>query len=925
MRPVSFRRTPFVRAASAGLAAVLAAAALSTVTTTTASGVQAPAAAEKVSRNEATGKVGFIGSQIGQPIDAGFSAADPAAKVASSFVMSRAKELGLTAAATELRTSEQHATPGGGTAVRLAQVVRGVPVFGGEFVVNLDKSNNVLSVLGEASPVGAVSTTPKVAAGSAAERAVAAVAKGEKIAAGSLAASAPALRLYDPRLLGAPGPFQSARLAWVTDVTAQQTGVTVVDETVVVDAATGAVALSFSNIAEAKNRIVCDADNTPTQYPCITPFWTETSQPMPADTDVQLAFAYAGDTYDFFFSRFGRDSLDGAGLQLKSTTDFCPTLDPADCPYQNAFWDGEQMVYGDGFASADDVVGHELSHGVTDFSSSLFYYYQSGAINESMSDIFGELIDLTNGAGTDTADVRWALGEDIPGFGAIRNMQDPTIFGDPDRMLSPFYFDDEAERDGGGVHLNSGVANKSAYLMTDGGTFNGQTITGLGITKTARLYYTVNTSMLVSGSDYADLANGLRQACANLASTGTDGITAADCGQVEKVLLATEMDQNPTNAPTTQPKLCPTGGATDVYYDNLEAPAGQFTTQTIVGPNGWYYPQNPNPYFDLTYATSGTTNFFGDDDAVTSDSAIRMTNPVAVPAGAYLNFNHAFGFEDATFSGYDGGVVEYSTGGAAGPWTDAGGLFTASGAGGYNGVISTAFDNPLGGRQAFIKESNGYGATRGDLSSLAGQSVMFRWRIGSDFEGADYGWFIDDIRINTCDAAAGDTTITSGPANGSVVKKRHPSFSFTASEAGSTFQCSVDGVAFTPCTTPTRTARLKDGKHTFAVAAVDKFGNVDATPATRAFKVDKKKPKTWIARRPAPRKAKENTAYFRFVSSEKKGSTFTCQLDGGKYKKCKEYSSFTVKPGMHVLRVKATDRAGNKDRTPAERKWRLER
>ena len=131
----------------------------------------------------------------------------------------------------------------------------------------------------------------------------------------------------------------------------------------------------------------------------------------------------------------------------------------------------------------------------------------------------------------------------FPCFGAIRDMEDPPVFGDPDRMLSPNYTSDSGERDGGGVHSNSGVNNKAAFLMVDGGTFNGQTITGLGIDKAARIYYTVNNSMLVSGSDYADLANALRQACTNL--IGIDGITAADCMEVNQTVLATEMDQNP--------------------------------------------------------------------------------------------------------------------------------------------------------------------------------------------------------------------------------------------------------------------------------------------------------------------------------------------------------------------------------------------
>ena len=88
----------------------------------------------------------------------------------------------------------------------------------------------------------------------------------------------------------------------------------------------------------------------------------------------------------------------------------------AECPYQNAFWNGTQMVYGEDFSLADDVDAHELTHAVTEKSASLAYYMQSGALNESFSDIFGETVDLTNGAGTDTAAVRWQLGEDLPGM-----------------------------------------------------------------------------------------------------------------------------------------------------------------------------------------------------------------------------------------------------------------------------------------------------------------------------------------------------------------------------------------------------------------------------------------------------------------------------------------------------------------------------
>ena len=163
------------------------------------------------------------------------------------------------------------------------------------------------------------------------------------------------------------------------------------------------------------------------------------------------------------------------------------------------------------------------------------------AINESLSDVFGELLDLTNGSGTDTADVRWHIGEDLAlgGSGAFRSMAHPPAFDQPDRMTSSFYTADTNEQDRGGVHTNSGVNNKAAFLLVDGGTFNGRSVSPLGITKTARLYYEVQTNLLTSAADYLDLSSALQQAC--IQSVGVDGIMLADCDAVNEAIAAVEM------------------------------------------------------------------------------------------------------------------------------------------------------------------------------------------------------------------------------------------------------------------------------------------------------------------------------------------------------------------------------------------------
>ncbi|MFL5804415.1 MAG: M4 family metallopeptidase, partial [Roseiflexaceae bacterium] len=583
-------------------------------------------------------------------------------------------------------------------------------------------------------------------------------------------------------LLGGPGLRQNT-LNWRTEVTNHGPGQQV-RELVLVDAHSGAVNLHFNQIMEAKERHICDDNNVADtannqDAHCSThanpkPFVRDEGAPAIGIPDVDLAYDFSGLTYDFYKNNFGRDSLDGAGLPLLSLVRYCPFA----CPYQNANWDGKQMTYGDGYATADDVVGHELTHGFTQFSSNLYYYFQAGAINESMSDVFGELIDLTDGRGTDTPATRWQLGEDLPAdIGVIRDMKDPTLFDNPDRTGSPLYVTDPAEGDQGGVHSNSGVNNKAAYLMTDGATFNGYTITGLGIAKSAQIYYLVNNSLLTSGSDYQDLGDALQAACASL--VGQHSITTADCGQVTKVVKATEMEQVPLTAPTPDAPTCETGQTVNnVFFDDLENLANKkWASAPVIGAiNLWSYPQDlPTNPLGAPYATSGVNNFWGDDRVATAATyAIAMTQSVTLPANAFMHFDQAYDFKRAGTSNLNGGVVEYSTNNGT-TWQDARALFTTNG---YNTTIATGHGNPLAGKRGFGGLSNGYLSSRLKLSPLVGQNVRFRFRVGTE-NGADDrvaqfvngGWFIDDIRIYTCGGAAPNTAPSVNPS-GSITITR---------------------------------------------------------------------------------------------------------------------------------------------------------
>jgi hypothetical protein len=394
------------------------------------------------------------------------------------------------------------------------------------------------------------------------------------------------------------------------------------------------------------------------------------------------------------------------------------------------------MVYGDaaGFALADDVVGHELTHGVTERTSHLFYYYQSGAINESFSDVWGEYYDQTNGAGNDTAGVKWLMGEDVAGIGALRNMSNPPAFNDPDMMSSAFYY--EGALDSGGVHTNSGLNNKAAFLMVDGGTFNGRTVTALGWTKTAAIYYEAQTRLLPSGADYGDLYAVLQQACYNL--IGQKGITSADCTEVRDALDAVEMSGQPATGFNPDAPMCTGGNAPFVSIsDDLEAGTGRWTFNN--GANVRW--QRDSGFFGPN-AQSGLHSLYADDFPATVTDATARWASFFVPGNAYLHFAHAYDLEP----GFDGGVLEYSINGGA-TWFDAAPLIEVNS---YNGTISSGFGNPLGGRQAFTGTSHGYISTRLNLAPLAGQTAMFRWRLGLDNAVFAWGWWVDNVKLYRC-------------------------------------------------------------------------------------------------------------------------------------------------------------------------------
>ncbi len=293
------------------------------------------------------------------------------------------------------------------------------------------------------------------------------------------------LIFFNPALFGFSE--EDTELAYRLVLTASDDSVSA---TVVVEASTGKVRLSFSNYHSGLNRIIRDAGgaNTTAGTAC----YTENGPIGTPHPDCMAAFTNTGLTYNYFRSTFGRDSFDNRGATMIAVVRYGTV--------PNAFWNGTLTAYGPGFATRD-VVAHEWAHAVTQYTANLIYYGQSGALNESFSDVFGAMVDRDD----------WLMGEDTP-IGAIRSLANPPAYQQPDRVSDYVC----TSRDSGGVYINSGIPNKVAYLMAEGGTFNGRTINGIGRGPTERIFYRALTASLTSSATFVDFYNALLAAASAL-------------------------------------------------------------------------------------------------------------------------------------------------------------------------------------------------------------------------------------------------------------------------------------------------------------------------------------------------------------------------------------------------------------------------
>jgi len=424
----------------------------------------------------------------------------------------------------ELKLFDQQTDALGYTHYKFQQMYKGIPVYGSEYIVHTNKRKQINSVNGRFSTriyKEAVETDPDISPEKAIDMAIRQI---EKQIGGEIVLNEPYTKNPESKLV--IYPFQK-RHHLVYHVTLNFHKPKPGNWHVFVDAIDGKVIDKFNAIHHAagtgigvhgdvkklqtleENGLYHLIDTTKHMYNgsdegSIVTADYETERII-TDEDNHFtdgaavdAHYYAGVVYDYFYDNFHRNSFDGLGSSIVSLV-HVTEVDGE--PMNNAYWNGSAMFYGDGdgvefrpLSGELDVVAHELTHAVTENEANLEYRFQSGALNESFSDIFAAIIDGN-----------WTIGEDVAiQLRAIRDMANPNLFGQPKKMSE--YVVLPIIEDNGGVHVNSGIPNHAAYLIG----------TQLGIEKLGQIAYRALTTHLTSTAGFLDARNAFVQSAKEL-------------------------------------------------------------------------------------------------------------------------------------------------------------------------------------------------------------------------------------------------------------------------------------------------------------------------------------------------------------------------------------------------------------------------
>jgi len=621
----------------------------------------------------------------------------------------------------------------GQTHYKFAQTLKGLPVFGAEYIVHVDANGNVKAMNGRFAADDKLARNPTVDAVTSTEQAMKDLGiKGRVLG--------PADLTYYVNEKSALFLAWAVTVAYNNDMGPQ---VDVIFANARGDKG-GLIGTAPKN-KYAKSRKVYTCNNG-TSLPGSL-LWSEGGT-QTSDTTAQAAFNYAGSVWDYYKNVHARDSYDGAGATIISSVHFSTS-------YNNAYWNGSQMVYGDGdgtqfipLAKDLDVDAHELTHAVTERTANLTYSNESGALNEATSDIMGNSCEAyTENAGTPNANT-WKVGEDIytPGTSgdALRYMNNPTQDG-----YSKDYYPERitGTADNGGVHGNSGIANLAYYLMVMGGSHPRaktsvvvtplSTTSSTSLTMASKIWYRALTVYFTSSTNFS----AARTATVNAANDLYGATAAASVTQAWDCVGAPGGSGGGGGTTTLSNGVAVTNlsGATGSWaYYKITVPASQTSLViTISGGTGdcdLYVKRGAQP----------TSSVWDQRPYLTGNAeTVTISNPVA--ADYYIGLNAYAAYSGvtlkATYSGSGGGgtCTSYSgslSGTGASQYTPSTSGYVSSVSGSHTGKLT----GPVSGADfdLYLEKLSGstWSSVASGLTSSANENVTYsgtagtyRWRV----------------------------------------------------------------------------------------------------------------------------------------------------------------------------------------------------
>ena len=396
---------------------------------------------------------------------------------------------------------------------------------------------------------------------------------------------------------------------------------------------------------------------TQSRYSGTDDIWSATNERAGVDAHYGARW-----TYDYYKNVHGRNGIngsDGPGTTAAAANSGISLVSSRvhfGSSYNNAFWYNNQMSYGDGNGTSFsplvslDIAGHEMTHGVTQYTAGLTYSNESGALNESMSDVFGAMVESYARGGAITSDT-WKIGEQVytpaTAGDALRYMDNPHLAGnggytaddDPDHYAERY----TGTADSGGVHINSGIGNKAFYLAVAGGThhLSGVTVTGTGVSNASRIWYRALTLYMTSSTNFS----GARTATLN-AATDLFGTGSAPYNSTASAWCAVGVGSCPGGTPTPTPT--PGGGGNLLVNGGFEGSASPW-----IGSGTGYFYVNPG-----NYPHSGTGYiYFGVNNSVSGQSYQQVTIP-STATGTLTFWLNVTSSETTTTTQYDRLFVE---------------------------------------------------------------------------------------------------------------------------------------------------------------------------------------------------------------------------------------------------------------------------